>query len=320
MEGSRTLILGSENKKEQALLNLKSFGESEIKFFNFSNFQNKNFALGIKQGEGVKKIPLTIKNNLCKFKLPQGVNLQKNLFCAVVDVSNAFCPEIILSGSNNTNVENGFIEETFVVKKPEDSSVLYREDSEEDINNLVEKNLQEDLNSTYFDCCTKCKYRQAFYNEGEENNEKFEELNCVNTQIKNDKNNRELNKDCLKNEEDVNEEQNFYEQVKNQIEALFNKYEQYEELSKVISNSKWVKVNYDNSENFYVLGLIYDETADKVNFISYGVPSSNKDVPPEDLKEFAQWLPLENSNEKFLGFWLVYQNALNGETVSVDYL
>ena len=78
MQSTKTLILGSKNRKEQAILNLRHSQDSDIKFFNF-NSQNKNFALGIKQGNEVKKIPLIIKNNLCKFILPKSLDLQRNI-------------------------------------------------------------------------------------------------------------------------------------------------------------------------------------------------------------------------------------------------
>ena len=311
MAESKTLILASLNKKEQAILNLKQMGESEIKFFNFNN-PNKNFALGIKQGDNITKVPLTIKNNLCKFKMPSSLSLQKNILCAVVDVSNAFCPEIILSGSNNTTNENMIIEENFVAKKPEDTSNLYTQDSLSEIDNLVQKNLEEDLNCTYFDSCSKCKYREAFYNvENSNNSENMVKVSYENIvsdeQIANKKEETDLNK----------ENDNFYEQIKCQIDSLFSKYSEYSALNNIVSNSKWIKINYDNGQDFYVLGLIFGD--DKVEYISYGVPSQDGNNPPEDIKEFAQWLPVQNLENNYLGFWLVYQNANDGKTINVDF-
>ena len=317
MEETKTIILASSNKKEQAIINLKIKDDSEIKFFNFNNNQNKNFALGIKQGDGVKKVPLVIKNNLCKFKLPKDIDLQKSVLCAVVDVSNAFCPEIVLSGSNNSKTENGTIEEVFVAKKPDNTSVLYKEDSQEEINSLIEKNFQEDLNCAYFDACAKCKYREAFYSD---NMQCFNERpDGVIDKVEKQSDKKEDGEFDKKDGESFEEEKNFYEQIKNQIDEMFSKNELDEVLPKIIANSKWVKIKYDSSNNFYVLGLIYNEDNSVVNFISYGVPSNNKDNPPEDLKDFAQWLPVEN-NENFTGYWLVYQNAVDGKTVKVDYM
>ena len=313
MQATKTIILGSKNKKEQAILNLRYSAESEIKFFNFNN-KNKNFALGIKQGGEVKKIPLTIKNNLCKFSLPKNLDLQKNILCAVVDVSNAFCPEIVLSGSNNTTIENSTIEEYFVTKKPKDTSVLYTQDSLEEINNLIEKNLQDDLNCTYYDNCSNCKYREAFYNVESANNN-----NSTNVQNESIKKTDSLNIEEISKEDALNKEENFYFQIKQQIDALFNKYPEYTILTKIVSNSKWVKINYDDGEEFYVLGLIYDKDSKFVEFISYGVPSQDDKNPPEDIKDFAQWLPIENLENNLIGFWLVYQNASNGEAVKVEY-
>ena len=45
----------------------------------------------------------------------------------MVDVSNAFCPEIVLSGSANNFLQNSKIENAFTQTKPQDLSVLYEE-------------------------------------------------------------------------------------------------------------------------------------------------------------------------------------------------
>jgi len=63
------------------------------------------------------------------------------------------------------------------------------------------------------------------------------------------------------------------------------------------------------------------ENKNKVDFICYGVPSTNKNDPPEDIKEYAQWLPLnlhEEDNDK--GYFIVYQKASDGQTVNVEYV
>ena len=307
----------------------------------------KNLALGIKQKDEVAKIPLLLSNNNCEFFLPKNICLNEKFFCAVVDVTNAFCPEIVLSGSINGCVQNEKIESCFVASKPEDLSILYEEDDEKEIEKLVEQNLEEDLNSVYFDACAKCKYKKVFYEEGGKcscfSSKKNEEiLSVTNFYNETDKSiedkkpqtvneisqeNSPVNNNAIKDKEDIEIDKNtskeqisgFYEQIKNQIETLFEKYERETVLEKLVFNSKWVKVNYDESSNFYVIGLIFNEENNRVEYIAYGLPSKNKNLPPEDLKEYSQWLPINVLDEQGEGFWVVYQEAENGETIKVNF-
>lgn len=163
MGNAKMLILNNKQDSSfKAVLNLKFDSPSLIKFYNLSN-NNKRLALGVKQGKNVVKVPLDINENNCQFVLPKNVDINENLFCAVVDVTNAFCPEIVLSGSLNSEIENTKIENAFVATKPEDNSVLYEEEPLEKIEELIDKNLQDDATSNYFDACSNCRYRQAFY-------------------------------------------------------------------------------------------------------------------------------------------------------------
>lgn len=487
MENAKMVVLNNkQNSSFKAVLNLKLDSPSIIKFYNFQN-PNKRLALGVKQGKNVVKVPLNLNQNNCEFSLPKTVDINQNLFCAVVDVTNAFCPEIMLSGSLNTDDCNTTIESAFVTTKPEDNSVLYEEEPIEKIEEIIDKNLQEDATSNYYDNCSNCRYRQAFYAGGKcckdisstsnkpqnspniaQNNNisnsiinnlmqdngqnssqfiydeqqninkkyenKFVEINnknskniqdqpnqnisnltqnnlynnalmeqnsntnfnnnfdeietnytqnkCYNSNINslqnsyqnvtskektinsfnnnfsaNSNNNLNLNNSNLnpnfnndyayvvqeenakinaKNSEQNNftlneeesqtdntstfEPQTFYEQIKPQLDNLFNKYETEETLQQLIANSKWVRVNYDNSENYYVLGLIYDDNFENVEFISYGMPSNDSINAPEDIKDYAQWLELENSQTGTKGYWIVYQNALTGETIKISFV
>ena len=302
-ESAKTLILNSDKDKNfKAILNLKNIDKSQIKFFNLKDASH-TFALGIKQESKVMKVPLIIKGDNCTFSLSNVLNFNKGLSCAVVDISNPFCPEIVLSGSENSSTENSKIEGAFMPEKPEDTSVLYEEDSQEKIEDLIDKNLEQDLSTTYFDACAKCKYREAFYNEGgclKENDAKVaSSSNEADAKV------------------DDNDSKTFYEQIKPQIDALFNKYEEYKVLEEIIPSSKWAKIVYDNDGNYYILGLIYKENGD-VLYICYGVPSIGGNNPPEDIKEYAGWLPKDVNNANGEGYFIVCQDAVSGETLKVD--
>ena len=161
-----TVILNSKKEKSfKAILNLKNNDISSIKFYN-GIFENKFFALGIKQKENITKIPLNITNNACEFEIPKEIKIENEILCAVVDVTNAFCPELVLSGSSNSIIENQSIENSFVQSKPKDTSILYEPEPDDKLLNIVEENMMDDLNSKYYDNCCNCKYKKAFYEQG----------------------------------------------------------------------------------------------------------------------------------------------------------
>ena len=388
---SKVLILSSKSQDNfKAILNLKMGEKCAIKFFNLRE-KYKNLALGIKQTTNIVKIPLQVKAEKCEFSC-QGIDLSKDFTCAVVDVSNAFCPEILLSASGNSGIENCNIESAFVQAKPDDTSVLYSEDTQTEIEDLIDKNLEEDISSTYYDACASCKYREAFY---DETNTKVCPKMPQNTCVQNDQNNSIFDKNATKTEQKegkkedfepktecfdapeahnnnlqcpentfeklsimsqdlgrqkpnnvstmqrvdgegddtsfssskmfatgedspksklVEVEKTFYEQISPQIDALFLKYEKDPLLENVVPNSSWVKVTYNDGADYYVLGLVCSESK-SVKYICYGMPASSPDIPPDDMADYAEWIETGITEPK--GYWIVSQDAIDGETVKV---
>ena len=114
---------------------------------------------------------------------------------------------------------------------------------------------------------------------------------------------------------DENIEGDFYSLIKDQLDELFNKFPIDNRLSDLIPGSKWVKVNYEPNSNEYVVGLIYEQQ--KVKYICYGVPSKYSNKVPDEIEDFSQWIPL-NINKPFEdGFYLMFQDALTGESVKL---
>lgn len=304
MEQTKTIILNNKNKSNfKGILNLKQKEKSVLSLYNFEKKDGK-YALGIKQNDKIEKINLFINKNSCSFELPTAINLKEKFSCAFVDVSNDFCPEIILSESLNNHDDNEKIESAFVVKKPDDVSNLYETDENEHLSKLVEDNLNDDMNSTYYDCCAKCKYRQAFYESNKNTISSLSESSLLDEKFEN----------VIADEP----KSIFYEQIKSQIDKLFDKYEKYDLLSNIIPNSKWVKVDYEQNGDYYVLGLICDDENKFVEYIAYGIPAHDNLNPPDDIKEYAKWLPIDRADEDGEGFWIAYQNANDGENVKIN--
>lgn len=289
----RTIILSDDiNKSNKAILTLecqndKVLGEIRL----FGGEIGANLALGIKNGDKpVIKIPLVLEENLARFEVLENIDCSAKIFAALVDIDNIVNPKVVISGSSYGGDKiNDTVEIAFLNNKI-DKDEMY--ELEEDIEEVVEENLKED--ETFEDCnkCVNCKYRKCFYEEGVGNVE-------ANTKEVEEKN-----------------ESSFYDDIKSQIEELFKKHSTDLILEGLVPNSKWVRVNYEDSSNYYVLGLIYENG--EINYIAYGLPANDNSTPPEDLKEYAQWLPLDVGDSTGKGYWVVYQSAKSGESVLIN--
>lgn len=114
-----------------------------------------------------------------------------------------------------------------------------------------------------------------------------------------------------------NEESNyFFNEISSQLNLLFDKYPPEKILEEIIPNSKWVRVDFEEDAKFYVVGLIYIDN--QVKYVCYGIPAKWSSTPPKDFNENAQWLPINVSIPHGDGYWITYQDAIDGEMVKVD--
>lgn len=117
-------------------------------------------------------------------------------------------------------------------------------------------------------------------------------------------------------DEELEKDKSFFELIGEQIDELFSKYPSEKYLESIISNSKWVKVDFENNGKEYVLGLIYEN--DAVKYVCYGVPGKRSVAPPKDLEDYNQWVPLDFSNVNGEGYWLMYQDAMTGDSIKLE--
>lgn len=103
----------------------------------------------------------------------------------------------------------------------------------------------------------------------------------------------------------------FYESVKEQVDRLFANNDRYETLEKLLPESRWVKVNYDEKGRFYLVGLI----GDPVRYLCYGVPGEYSPTPPPDLVGYCQWLAIDENDPSGKGFWVMYQDGISGKSI-----
>lgn len=128
----------------------------------------------------------------------------------------------------------------------------------------------------------------------------------------------EYNEDDIEDEIDKNLEGDkpFFELISDQVEELFSKYPTERYLESVIDNSKWVKIDFENNGKYYVLGLIYENS--NVKYVCYGVPGKFGNNPPKEIEDYNQWVPFDFNNSSGDGYWIMYQDALTGESINLN--
>ena len=225
--------------------------------------------------------------------------------CALINISNGTAKPLLLGASNGSKpktmdyklAENLYLldEENLTYNKALEVLNDAEIDFEKEEKEIIEDSITACLGGN--EKCANCKYREAFFS------------GCATASVEN-------NKIRLIEKVEKFEEMNFYKEIKEQLDIFFDRYPEETFLNEVIPNSKWIKVDYDDSGEYYVIGLIYEGQA--IKFISYGVPGQFDIAPPSELSGSAQWLPLDPNKAEDLGYWLTYQDAKNGESVEVS--
>lgn len=106
----------------------------------------------------------------------------------------------------------------------------------------------------------------------------------------------------------------YYEKVKRELAALFDKYPKEEALCRLIPLSEWVRVEFGRGK-YYVVGLIREEK--KPKYICYGVPAEKRSAPPEALRGWCSFLPASLFDLDGKGYWMMYQDAETGKSVAI---
>ena len=108
----------------------------------------------------------------------------------------------------------------------------------------------------------------------------------------------------------------FYAAIKSQLDELFENYPKEEYLCQKLLGTDWVKVDYDNDGRYYTVGTIAEDG--RVKYICYGVPGKYAKNPPTELKGFCQWMPFDTEQPEGEGYWMMYQDAESGKSVTLE--
>lgn len=252
-----------------------------LKTFNLNKMSGK-LMLGVQQNKNFYKIEVNSLKNSNEFKINSPINLNDKLSCVLIEILNETASPI-LWGSNETS-------------KVWQSSFMF---------NLDENNKQENETTSL----------NIENSEGYETEEEIENLIDATLEKMDDgetENNEIEENESLEEEPD----DNFFSTIKNQVDELLNNYEQELALETIIPNSKFVKVDYEQNGDYYIFGVIYDD--DKIKYVVYGLPGEYGIKPEDDYAEYYQWLPLNSENPEGFGYYLMYQDAQNGEAIKIE--
>lgn len=110
------------------------------------------------------------------------------------------------------------------------------------------------------------------------------------------------------------EQTDFLNDIIYQLDEMFKNHPEDETLNSIIPNSRFIQVT---SEKPYVLGVIYEDN--QLKYIAYGVPASYNSLPPVDFAKHYQWLPLNPKDVMSDGYFMIYQDAITGTLVEIEF-
>lgn len=316
MADLKTVVLSAvDDSNKKAVLNLENDGEGyagSLRLYNFKEHPTGILSLGFLIENQVFKAALTEKSSgLYSFYFKLSKDFEK-FSCALINIQGGD-PKPILLGSSEKNmpanlssslVQNfKFLDSTTLdVKEVQNSldeyEIDYDDEEKEEIKKVLDVECKEDR-------CTRCGYRNAFYN------------SCENVSIGAKSSGKKAEESAKpKNIYPLNNgEGSFYNEIKDQLSILFDKYPEETFLTEVIPNSKWVKVDYEDDGHYIVIGLIYENS--RVQYVCYGSPGEYAVEPPREFNGLSQWLPLDIDKPQELGYWIIYQDADTGESVEI---
>lgn len=305
----KTIIMTSlNNSNEKAVLNLEKNKENfigNLRLYNFKQDLKGILTLGFLINKEVIKAALhESKKGFYSFEIEFDKEIN-DFACALILIHNGSASPILFGSTSKSNFANVPLElsknfdlldkTNLTIDEVEDrlneSNIDYCEEDKKEIDEEINKNLCDENK------CLNCNYRNAFYN----------------STIEQAPSNENKKHPFYPNAFSV--ENSFYDEIKGQLSLLFDRYPEETFLNEVIPDSKWVKVDYEDNGQYFVVGIIYENQ--KVAYVCYGMPGEFTIEPPRELAGISQWLPLDPEKPNELGYWIMYQDAETGESVEI---
>jgi len=292
-----------ENSK--GIINIEKSNKAPAITLRYANARDNCFALVASGNNPIEIVPLKNENDEMSGELPSFFDCNAIINVCIVDAGNEQVTPLLLGGTGDKrefydNVIRNF---TYFKNKimeigASNPHLFECKDIDEDVNEIMTDTLLAECLSQD-NKCENCMYKRVFY-ENKDNGKATTQITDQEAQPPKDL------------DVDINPNQNqgkFYSQVHNSISELFEHYPSDDVLCKLIPESKFVKVDYENTGDYYSVGLISEEG--HLKYICYAIPSKKGSQPPADLEGFSQWIEVDKDS----GYWLMYQDAETGENV-----
>ncbi len=102
----------------------------------------------------------------------------------------------------------------------------------------------------------------------------------------------------------------YYQSVKGELTALFERYPQDLSLTDAYPASEWVRIKGEEKDPQELVGLIYE--SGQVKYICYALPA--REDTPQEIRDQAYFVPVSPLTPK-KGFFVIYQSAATGENI-----
>lgn len=293
----KTIFLKNPTEKGMALLSIEKTSSGifgTIKGYDLPSCEDMILGVSV-NGKGLVKQSVFFGNeNTYTFKLSNDFDIDGNIGCVLINNLPTTVKPLVWGSNNNKSCFKEDIIEIFKEEKRDKNTVIKKTTLSIE-NDAVEKSNDDVKNAN---------------NNTAQNIEKEVGVN-VESQA-------HLFEDTTEEIEKLIDEEmgegDFYSLIKDQIDDLFARFPHNADLENLVDNSKWVTISYDNVEKDYVVGLLYDEEKN-LEFIAYGVPGNIENQPPSQIIEYSQWLPLDPKTPSESGYWVMFQDAVTGDSV-----
>ena len=303
MLAKKSIVLTSASDgDEKAVLSIQCDNNmltGKLRLYNFGVEPRGIISLGIFDKNRVIKAGLTkISSMLFSFQT-QLEKIPDKFSCAVVNFVGGEPAPILYGNSEGICDKEDIFENVIsalsgVKSVSETEKVLdkYGIDFDDDEKDIIDKTITQCINEKC-DSCENCKYKQFYFSHYKAFQQEEQEEPVDN------------------NLEDS--KKTFFQEISSQVEKLFEKNPPEEYLQDLIPESKWVKVQFEDSGDYYVFGLVYQD--EELKYVCYGVPGVYQKQAPRELSGYPVWFPLDDSKREGFGYWLTYQDAKSGESV-----
>lgn len=262
--------------------------------------------LGIYHENEVYSANLLEKNGVYESSFVGDFDIDKDFYVALIDTSKN--NEVLLAGGT---YQGFYFNDNSVFLNSENFS------KPNQIKQQTQSNISENSNcETDCDKCAKCKYKEFFYSQQQNENENDEMNKVSDLQEKNITSQEILQTEQSEEKCESVEKERVVDVINSiipQFDTLFEQYEQDLELNSLIENSKFVKI-CENGEQFSI-GAIYENA--EIKFICYAIKRDYNINPPKELGENYQWLPIDIEDPLSVGYFVVFQDASDLKIIKI---